>query len=288
MKAAWSAGLLLVCCSVSAAGERLVTLAPHLAELVCAAGACEQLVAVSAYTDYPPEAAARPTIGDAYQVSLEAVLGHRPTRVLVWEGGTPPERAERLRALGMRVEPIAIAHLDDIPRALRQLGRSVGDPVVAEAAAVSFETRLAALRNRYRDVPRLRAFYQIDTQPVFTVSGRSPISEALRVCGAENVFADLGSIAATVSVESLIATRIDVVIHGEREQEAIAGFWSRLPLREGRPPVQIAIDADRLARASPRLLDVLEPLCAALDALRSGGGRPVLPLPLDFVPLFEP
>ena len=270
MKASWSAGLLLVCSSISASEERLITLAPHLAELVCAAGACEQLVAVSAYTDYPPEAAARPTIGDAYQVSREAVVSHRPTRVMVWEGGTPPERAERLRALGVRVEPIAIAHLDDIPRALRQLGRSVGEPLVAEAAALSFETRLAALRNRYRDVSRLRAFYQIDAQPVFTVSGRSPISEALQVCGADNVCADLGSIAAPVSVESLIATQIDVVVHGEREHAAIADFWSRLPLREGRPPVRIVVDADRLSRASPRLLDVLEPLCAALDAQRSG------------------
>jgi iron complex transport system substrate-binding protein len=279
VKAAWSAGLLLVCSSVSATEERLVTLAPHLAELVCAAGACEQLVAVSAYTDYPPEAAARPTIGDAYQVSLETLLSLRPTRVLVWDGGTPPERAERLRALGVRVETIAITRLDDIPQVLRQLGHSVGDPVVAEAAAVSFETRLAALRDRYRDVPRLRAFYQIDTQPVFTVSGRSPISEALQVCGADNVFADLGSIAATVSVESLIATRIDVVIHGAREREAIARFWSRLPLREGRPPVQIAIDADRLARASPRLLDVLEPLCAALDAQRQSLGPQGAPGP---------
>lgn len=265
-------GFLFLVLSSTASGEpeRLVTLAPHLAELVCAAGACDRLVAVSAYTDFPPEAAARPTIGDAYQVSLEALLGHRPTRVLVWDGGTPPERAERLRELGIRVEPIAIQRLDDIPRVLRDLGRRVGDPEVAEPAAADFERRLSALRARYRDAETLRVFYQIDIQPVFTVGGRSPISEALQVCGAQNVFADLQPIAATVSVEALIATPIDVVVHGARESAAIARFWSRLPLREGHPPAQIAVDADRLSRASPRLLEALEPLCRALDGQRSG------------------
>lgn len=267
----WLAAVGVVLFSTTAAAEeRIITLAPHLAELVCAAGACARLVAVSAYTDHPAEAAMRPTIGDAYQVSLEAVLAQRPTRVLVWDGGTPPERVERLRELGVPVDAIAINALDDIPRVLRQLGASMGDPAVAEAAAVDFETRLAALRTRYRDARPLRVFYQIDTQPIFTVSGRSPISEALRVCGGENVFADLAPLAASVSVESLIATRIDAVVHGERDAEAIARFWSRLPVKAGRPPALIAVDAGRLARASPRLLEVLAPLCRELDALRSG------------------
>jgi iron complex transport system substrate-binding protein len=269
----------LLLATAAPAAERLITLAPHLAELVCAAGGCAQLVAVSAYTDHPAEAAARPTIGDAYQVSLEALLALRPTRVLAWDGGTPPERVERLRELGVPVDAIAIRSLDDIPRVLRQLGASLGDPTVAEAAAKDFETRLAALRTRYRAARPLRVFYQIDTRPVFTVGGRSPISEALRVCGGENVFADLVPLAASVSVESLIATRIDAVVHGERDAEAIARFWSRLPVKAGRPPALIAVDADRLARASPRLLEVLEPLCGELELRRQSGGPQGAPGP---------
>ncbi|HZD53463.1 MAG TPA: hypothetical protein VE175_10460, partial [Woeseiaceae bacterium] len=47
---------------------RIVTLAPHLAELVFAVGAGAEIVGVSAYTVHPPEAAALPMVGDAFSV----------------------------------------------------------------------------------------------------------------------------------------------------------------------------------------------------------------------------
>ena len=53
--------------------QRAVALAPHLAELVFAAGAGQRLVGVMRFSDLPPEAAALPVIGDAFAINLEAV-----------------------------------------------------------------------------------------------------------------------------------------------------------------------------------------------------------------------
>ena len=56
-----------------AVADRIVVLAPHLAELAFAAGAGAQVVGVSAYTDYPPEALELPSVGDAFTVAFSPV-----------------------------------------------------------------------------------------------------------------------------------------------------------------------------------------------------------------------
>lgn len=251
------------------AAPRVVSLAPHLAELACAAGACAQLVGVVEYTDFPAQAAALPQVGNAWAVNLEALLALHPQQVLVWEGGTPAATTERLQALGLALVPVKIERLDDIGTALEQLGEVLGTAAVAQRAAVDYRRRLAGLRARYRGRPPLRAFYQIETRPAYSISRRSPIHEALELCGATNVFADLPAIAAPVNVEAVLAARPEVVVHTREEDAAeIARYWQRfagLPAARQR----VVVDAALLTRQSPRVLEGIEQLCEGLDAVRT-------------------
>ncbi|MEQ1440672.1 helical backbone metal receptor [Fontimonas sp. SYSU GA230001] len=267
----WAGLCLLLLGGTVSAAERIVTLAPHLAELVCAVGRCAQLVGVAAYTDAPPSAAARPQIGDAFNVNLEAVLQLHPDLVLAWDGGTPAAHLPRLRALGLRVETIAVRGLEDIGAALRATGRLTGADAGAEDAAQRYEARLAALRERYRDRPRLRAFYQTETDPAYSINRRSPIHEALQLCGADNVFADLPTVAAVVGSESVLAARPDVVVYSRQEDAgAIARYWARLPgLRPADARYRVVVDGNSLTRQSPRVLDGIEELCEGLDRVRA-------------------
>ena len=102
--------------------KRVVTLAPSLTELVFAAGAHEQLVGVSAYSDYPEAASFKPQVVDATGVSFEALLALKPDLVLAWKGGTRPVDIARLESLGVNVFFIGISTLADIPRAMRTIG----------------------------------------------------------------------------------------------------------------------------------------------------------------------
>jgi len=63
---------------------RVVTLAPSLAELMFAAQAGDQLVAVSAFTDYPQAAAKLPVISDAFVVDEERLAMLKPDLLLAW------------------------------------------------------------------------------------------------------------------------------------------------------------------------------------------------------------
>jgi len=249
------------------AAERIVTLAPHLAELVCAAGACDELVGVSARSDYPVEVQKKPQIGDASALNLEAILALNPTLILAWDGGTPVDRSARLRRLGLRVENISTQHLDDIAGALLQIGRWTGHQTSAENAATTFRAGLEALRHARQPGARPRVVFQIETAPAYTVNRDSPISEMITLCGGDNVFAALPKLAQPIGAEAMLAQQPDIVLYGDDENaELIARYWQRLPTR--RPPRLQALAADTITRATPRALDGARAICAALTDSR--------------------
>jgi iron complex transport system substrate-binding protein len=261
------AGLLV--CTPLAAAERIVTLSPHLAELTCAAGACDKLVGVVAFSDYPPAVATLPQIGDAFNVNLERVAALKPDLVLSWSGGSSEQTVARLRSLGLRVESLKVQRLDDIARAIERLGVLLGSAAAAATTARDVRTRLEALRSRHRDARPLKVFYEIQVQPLFTVNADSPISEAISLCGGANVFADLGMLAGAVSLEAVFAANPDVIVYARHDEPATRAFWrGHAQLRAVAAGNLYAIDADLLARATPRMLDGIEQLCAAMDRAR--------------------
>jgi iron complex transport system substrate-binding protein len=252
------------------AAERVVTLAPHLAELVCTAGACQKLVGTVLYTDYPPEARRRPLIGDALNINYEELIALKPDLVLAWDGGTSPEVVRRLRGLGLRVEEVRIRTLRDVGQALARVGDLTGSTTSAGFAANLYYRRLEKLRNAHWQKPKLRVMYQIESDPVYTISERSPISEAIKLCGGVNVFAELRPVAATVSYEAVLAANPDVVVYAQQDDaERIRDLWSRWPETRAQQAGNLySVDANLLARQSPRMLDGVEQLCAVLDRAR--------------------
>lgn len=254
-----------------AAAERVVTLSPHLAELVCAAGACDQLVGVVSYSDFPERVRQLPKVGDAFSVNAEQLVALRPDRVLAWEGGTAREVSERLRVLKLPVTEIAVRGLNDIGAALRRLGELLGTQPLADRAAAQFERRLQALRRANRDARALRVLYQIELEPMFSINRQSPISEAIELCGGVNVFADMPQLSAVIGKESVLASRPEAIVFASEDGEAaVRRWWARWPqLPAVKSGALYAMDGNLLTRATPRMLDGVEQLCAALNDARA-------------------
>ncbi|HUR39640.1 MAG TPA: ABC transporter substrate-binding protein [Verrucomicrobiae bacterium] len=261
----------LVGLPAASAASRVIALSPHLAELSCAAGGCDKLVGAVAWSDYPESVAALPQVGDAWSVSPERVLTLQPDLVLAWDGGTPRETIERLRGLNMRVETIAIRRLDDVPGALRAIGGWLGTEATADAAARAYATRLLALRRRHANLAPVRVLYQIESNPPYSVNRDSPISEAITLCGGVNLFADLPALAAPVEREALLARDPEAILFTRQDDvEAIHAFWLRSPkVSATRRNALYVLDGNLLDRATPRLLDGVEQVCAALSDARA-------------------
>lgn len=251
--------------------ERVVSLAPHLAELVCAAGGCDQLVGTVAYSDYPESVGKLPQVGDSFAVNGEVLVSLQPTLVIAWDGGTPEATLAQLRRLDMRVELIRVRGLRDIGRALLHLGALLGTQAEARAAEAEFRVRIEALRARYAKAEPLRVFYQIEAEPMFTINHDSPISEAIALCGGVNLFADLPLLAGSVGREAVLGLDPDAIVYGRQDDAAgIVAGWRRLPrVRAVASGNLIAVDADRLARATPRMAQGVGGLCKALDQARA-------------------
>jgi iron complex transport system substrate-binding protein len=251
--------------------RRIVSIAPHLTELLFAAGAGERIVGISAWSDWPPEARALPQVGDSALLDLERIVALRPDVVLVWRNGSSAQQLQRLQAAGLPVYASASTTLAHIAGTLRQLGRLAGTEPAAEAAARRFEDAIAGLRARYQGRPPLRVFYQIWHQPLMTIGGPHLLSEALKVCGARNVFAGLDAQVPTVSAEAVVAADPDAIVTSRAGPDGPDHLdaWRRLRhLRAADPQRQILVDPDRLHRATPRMAEGLATLCADLDRLR--------------------
>ena len=250
--------------------QRAVALSPHLAELVFAAGAGQRLVGVVRFSDLPPAAAALPVIGDAFTINLEAVAALKPDLLLVWRSGINPRQQQRLPVLGLPIFNNEISQVDGIADTLRRLGRLFGTEAVAEAAAVSTETRWATLRARYAGRPPVRVFYQLWNEPLMTVNRGHLIDQAISACGGINVFGGQPNLTPTVSWEAAVAANPQVVLTGSGpEAPARLEAWSRFKrVAAVQNGLLIALDGHRLARMTPAFVDGAQALCEAIDRAR--------------------
>ncbi len=256
---------------LAAPAERIVSVAPHLTELLFEAGAGGRIVGAVAYSDHPEAARAIPRVGDSAQLDLERIVALKPDLIVAWHHGTPAAQLQRLRRLGVPVYASESRTMAGIAGTLRRLGALTGGAALAEARAAAFEQQVAALRRQYAGRATLRVFYQIWPQPLMTVNGQHLISEALGLCGARNLFADLAPLTPIVTLEAVAALDPDAIVSGSVAAGAAADLaaWQRLgSLRAVREQRLLVVDPDRLHRQSGRVVDGARELCERLDTLR--------------------
>lgn len=266
---------------------RIVTLSPHLAELVYAAGAGRQLVGAVEYSDYPAAARQVPRVGDAFRVDLEAIAAVRPDLILGWPSGNSQTVLDRLRRLGYRVVDLEPHTLDDIGRHIRLIGAAAGTEDMADRAAADWDSGLAALRGRYGKLAPVSVFYQIAPQPLVTATGSHFIGEAIRLCGGINVFENLAALTPVISQEAVIAAAPEVIVAADFEQgPASAADASPLQMWRSWPGLPASsldglfvIDPDLLNVPGPRMVRGIAELCADIDAVRRKMGARTSLLP---------
>jgi iron complex transport system substrate-binding protein len=251
------------------ANLRIVSLAPHIAELVFAVGAGEALVGVTAYTNYPDAAAKLPSVGDAFAVDQEQLAVLKPDLLLAWKSGTAAHVVDELRKQGYRVEVIETTSLNDIVDALHHIGRLTGRESQAQEQAGSFEQGLDELAERYREAPPISVFYQVSERPLYTINGEHYVSELITICGGRNIFSDLNNLAPMVDVEAVLARNPEAMLASDDSHDDTFAVWRRWSeLDANRYRNFFFLPADEIGRATPRLLKAAKLLCEALDEAR--------------------
>jgi iron complex transport system substrate-binding protein len=262
--------------TLAAPARRIISLAPHITELVYAAGAGDRLVGNVEFGQYPPQAKSIPKVGGYERFDLEAILALKPDLVLGWESGNPQAMIARMRALGLTVHLSQPDRIEDVAGELERIGNLAGSEVVAAAAATAFRERHALLARRYSQRPPVDVFYQVWKQPLMTVNGKQIISDVIRLCGGRNVFARLPVLAPTVSVEGVIAADPEVIIASGMDDARPEWLddWKRWRNMKAVARGNLYfVPPDLIQRHTPRILDGAERLCIHLETARGKRGK---------------
>jgi len=193
--------------TLAAPARRIVSLLPSFTEILFAIGAGDRLVGRTTWCDYPPEALAVPSVGDGMPPSVEAVAARRPDLVVLYRSGPNATAAEQLERLGIRTVLFDLNLLEELGPAARRLGVLTGRPQAGDSLGAAMDS-LASQRS----IPGTQSLVFIvwDNPPIVIGAG-SYLDRLAALAGARNVFHDIGSPSAQVSIETIAARDPDFV-----------------------------------------------------------------------------
>jgi len=250
---------------------RVITLSPHLAEMLFNLGALNTLVGVSAYTDFPEELKNLPNIGDAFVLDIEKITILEPDIILAWESGTPRNIVDELVNLGFKVKIIKSKTLEDIASSILLLGDVVGKKNEAKKIANEFKTGIKYLKDTFQKKKKLKVFFQIDEKPIFTIGGSHFISELINICGGINIFSDVKQTAPSISEESVVSRDPEVIFSRDLASNKMKlKIWEKF---DNMSAIKLDnlfyLNARELERPTSGLVNAGKEICSKLEQARS-------------------
>jgi len=256
---------------LSKPAQRIISLAPNVTELLFEAGAGDKIIGVVQYSNFPEAAKNVPRIGGHEKLDLELIISMKPDLVIGWQTGNQESELLKLQRLGFKVFITEPRELMDIASLLERFGQLAGTEKIAKQAAIRFTQQYQLLKQRYKERKSLRVFYQIWDQPLMTVNGQHLISDVMRLCGLENIFANVGTLVPRINQESVIEADPQLIVAGGmgKVRPDWTKQWQRwTDLSAIRLNALLDIQPDIIQRHSPRILQGAEELCVYADSIR--------------------
>ncbi|MET0846963.1 MAG: cobalamin-binding protein [Pseudomonas sp.] len=258
----WLAVMLLAGSGMACAVERVVSLAPSLSEIVVELGSADLLVGVLDAGERPAELKNLPSVGSYGQLDMERLLSLKPDLLLLWPGSVGPGQREQLKRLNIPTYVAEPHTLEQLTTQIEAIAMQLGRAERGVSLAAQLRQRLDGLRQRYRLDEPLRVFYQVWDRPLYTVGGGQIISDALEVCGARNVFADLTLPAPQVSVEAVLQRNPEVILASDQAQLEAWKAWPQLAaVAQGR---LLLVTDKGLERPSGQMIEATAKLCLVI------------------------
>jgi iron complex transport system substrate-binding protein len=261
--------------------QRIITLAPHLSELVDAAGGAERLVSVSAYSNFPATVKQLPITSDARSVDLEKMKSLRPDLIIYWHGGTSESQIQSIKkTFNKDVQFISVQpkKLSDIATDIETIGKALGTESVAKKNADALRSTIAELSTNQQKANqkniskrKVRVFYQVWAQPLMTLNQDHIIGDIIQRCGGEQLFAHEKVLVPTVSREAVIKANPEIIFTAVDSAKINTDWsmWSSFPqLAATKNKAFIDLDGDIISRPSPRIMQGAQKICTEINKVR--------------------
>lgn len=253
--------------------ERIVSLAPSNTEIVCAVGACDRLVGVTDFDDFPPEISDVPDVVVAAQVDVEKVVAAEPDLILAAGNElTPSSVIEQLTELGYPVLSLYPESLDEVYADITLVGRAVDASAAAEEVVDGMRSRVADIGEALAGAQAPQTFYEVSVFEgiIYTAGEDSFLESLIELAGGEPITGD--ALTTSIALEELVAADPELILLGDASydptldtpEEALAaiearpGWGDMTAVREGN--VEPVLDDIVITRPGPRVIDGLEAL----------------------------
>ena len=252
--------------------RRIVSLAPSNTEIVCALDACDELVGVTDYDDYPAEVREIPDVVIYAQVDIEKVVNAEPDLVIAaGNEQTPTSVIDRLEELGLTVLVLYPERLDEIYDDITLVGEALDEQEDAASLVSDMEERAAAVEEAVAGASEPRTFYEVGVfqGTIYTAGSDSFLASLIQMAGGDPV---TGNAQGVIQPEALVAADPELILLGDAAYEPRVtpqdlrqrgATWVQLTaVREDRivPMLQDLI----ITRPGPRIVEGLELLARAI------------------------
>jgi len=245
---------------------RVVSLIPASTELLFAIGAGPSVVGRTAWCDFPAAVVEVPNLGDGINPNLEAILGAHPDLVLLYNSAQNAVAASRLEAVGIPALRLNLDALGDVARIARLLGRVTGHTREADSVVAVYDTALAAA-TVVGSSRRPKVLLLVWDQPLMTIGTGSFLSELVERAGGANLFGDLQSSSAVVSLEAVSTRDPDVILVPSDGSPSFPQRPEWRAVRAVRTRRVLTLHGSQFSRPTPRAPAAIREL-----AQRLGGG----------------
>ena len=255
--------------------QRIITVAPHLSEVVESAGGSNRLISVSAYSNFPDSVKQLPITSDARSIDLEKMKQLRPDLIIYWRGGTPETQIESIKKTFSSISVMSVEpkKLTDIANDIETIGKLLGTETIAKKNAETLRSQINDLKKRYQNKSsrKVRVFYQVWAQPLMTLNQDHLIADIIDICGGEQLFAKEKLLVPTVSREAVVKANPEIIFTAvdTKQMKTDWSMWSSIPqLAASQKKAFVDIDGDMISRPSSRIMQGAQKICSAIDKIR--------------------
>ena len=248
--------------------RRIICLAPSITETVFALGRGADVIGVTDYTEYPPEARLKTTVGGLVDPSTEKIISLHPDLVFATREINRRETVEGLERLGISVFVIEPQGLKGILASILDIGKALNCSREAEALVRQIDEKRRQVAARVEGLPRPKVFVLIWHDPVVTAGSKAFITEVISAAGGESATADIPQAWPRISLEEVLRRSPDFLLLVKGSHQGVTldelkqrAGWNRLKAVQQN---RVIYTDERLEHSSPLVFDALEDLARKL------------------------